>query len=326
MTCHEARDLFSAVVDDALAARERAEVDAHLTGCADCRRELDRFRQTVTLVQALPAERAPADFVDRVVTRAELASRARPASAAPRASWPSRLARGLFVPWTTKLPLEAAALLVVAGLAIWIFQRMPEQRQSARLTPELPRVETPARIETPPRVETPAPAEAPPSGERSAPSENAPTATAVTPALPDNAPNEKKETQQGLADARARASEMSPPRAEQESREGARAESPPAAGAVARALRVPGSPDVFGRLTVDNPSGGVTALTEMVGRFGGRVGASRYDGDAHLVEFTIPRDRYPDFAREVAGLGRWQAEADAASLPETVRVRIRLTR
>ena len=54
--------------------------------------------------------------------------------------------------------------------------------------------------------------------------------------------------------------------------------------------------------------------------------ASRADGDAHLVDLTVPRERYPDLAIEVARLGRWQAEANAAGLPETVRVRIRLTR
>ena len=43
MTCHEARELFSAFVDDELDPRERSALDAHLVGCADCRRELDRF-------------------------------------------------------------------------------------------------------------------------------------------------------------------------------------------------------------------------------------------------------------------------------------------
>ncbi len=81
MTCHEARELFSAFVDDEMDARARSALDAHLVGCVDCRRELDRFSRTVSLVQALPPERAPAGFVDRVVTRA------RPAP------WPVRLMR-----------------------------------------------------------------------------------------------------------------------------------------------------------------------------------------------------------------------------------------
>jgi hypothetical protein len=342
VTCHEARELFSAFVDDELDVRERSALDAHLVGCVDCRRELDRFRRTVSLVQALPPERAPAGFVDRVVTRA------RPAP------WPVRLMRDLFVPWT-KLPLEAAAILLVGGLAVWVYQQTPEQQQSVRLEQAPPKAEAPAPVEAPARVEPPTAVEEP--GRASAPVESftrgadAP-ATPATPAAPAAPPapapatpapsgNEKKETQQAVADARARGAESQPPRVFQESREaapspenrGARdalekraAESAPAARSAARALSGPGPADVSGRLTVDDPSSGATALAEITRRVGGSVTASRADGDAHLVDLTVPRERYPDLAIEVARLGRWQAEANAAGLPETVRVRIRLTR
>ena len=348
MTCHEARELFSGFVDDEMDARERSALDTHLVGCVDCRRELDRFRRTVSLVQALPPERAPAGFVDRVVTRA------RPAP------WPVRLVRGLFVPWT-KLPLEAAAILLVGGLAVWVYQQTPGQQQSVRLEQAPPRAEAPAPVEAPAqvespagvadprreealsRVETPLRADAPARTERSAPPASAPATPAApgappapapaTPAPSERARNEKKDTQQAVADARARGAESQPPRAFQESREVARdalekraVESAPAARSAARALSAPGPADVSGRLTVDDPSSGATALAEITRRVGGSVTASRADGDAHLVDLTVPRDRYPDLAIEVARLGRWQAEANAAGLPETVRVRIRLTR
>ena len=340
MTCHEARELFSGFVDDEMDARERSALDTHLVGCVDCRRELDRFRRTVSLVQALPPERAPAGFVDRVVTRA------RPAP------WPVRLVRGLFVPWT-KLPLEAAAILLVGGLAVWVYQQTPEQQQSVRLEQAPPSAEAPAPVEAPARVETPTgveePARAPAPVESFTRRADAP-ATPATPAVPaapaappapapatpapsERSRNEKKETQQAVADARARGAESQPPRAFQESREVARdalekraVESAPAARSAARALSAPGPADVSGRLTVDDPSSGATALAEIARRVGGSVTASRADGDAHLVDLTVPRERYPDLAIEVARLGRWQAEANAAGLPETVRVRIRLTR
>ena len=340
MTCHEARELFSGFVDDEMDARERSALDTHLVGCVDCRRELDRFRRTVSLVQALPPERAPAGFVDRVVTRA------RPAP------WPVRLVRGLFVPWT-KLPLEAAAILLVGGLAVWVYQQTPGQQQSVRLEQAPPSAEAPAPVEAPARVETPTgveePARAPAPVESFTRRADAP-ATPATPAVPaapaappapapatpapsERSRNEKKETQQAVADARARGAESQPPRAFQESREVARdalekraVESAPAARSAARALSAPGPADVSGRLTVDDPSSGATALAEIARRVGGSVTASRADGDAHLVDLTVPRERYPDLAIEVARLGRWQAEANAAGLPETVRVRIRLTR
>ena len=335
MTCHETRELFSALVDDALEDRERSAVDAHLTGCVDCRRELDRFRRTVALVQALPGERAPAGFVDRVV-----------ASAQP-ASWPTRLLRGLFVPWTMKLPLEAVAIVLVGGLAVWVFQRTPEQQQAVQFEPGPPRAEAPAE------VQGVAPRESAPMATEPAPT--APTPTAPTPAVPTPAPatapaekarGEQKETQdvQSYVDVRARRSEVQPQRAVPEPREEpAResqvtrntsetraAQSPPAATSAARVPSALRPPDVSGRLVMDDPAGGATTLVNLVRRFGGSMATSRADGDTLLVELSVPGDRYPDFAREVARLGRWQAEADATAtalaLPETVRVRIRLTR
>jgi len=124
MICPDARDLFSAHADAALSAAEQAELQAHLATCAECQREWARFEQTVALLRAIEPAHAPAGFVDRVV-----AARPRP--------WYARLARGLFVPWPVKLPLEAAAVVLVAGLAIMIVQRSPELQQASRL-PEAP--------------------------------------------------------------------------------------------------------------------------------------------------------------------------------------------
>lgn len=126
MSCHDARELFSALADDALTSGERAGLDAHLATCGECRRELDRFQRTLALVQGMPAPRAPAGFVDRVL------------EAARPTPWPVRLARGLFVPWTRKLPLEAAAVVMIAGLAAIVFERTPELQQAARLEEAAP--------------------------------------------------------------------------------------------------------------------------------------------------------------------------------------------
>ena len=120
MNCHDAREEFSDWVDEALTAEERARVDAHLAQCADCRKELERFRETVALLRRVERPRAPAGFVDRVL------------EAARPAPWRRRLLRRLFLPLSVKLPAEAAALLLVAGLAVYVFQRTPELQQAAR--------------------------------------------------------------------------------------------------------------------------------------------------------------------------------------------------
>jgi Putative zinc-finger len=115
VTCHDVREWFSARVDEALSADERARLDAHLATCAECEREWARFERTIGLLRAVEPARAPAGFVDRV-----LAARPRP--------WYRRLARGLLVPWPVKLPLEIATIVLVGGLAIMLLQRSPELR------------------------------------------------------------------------------------------------------------------------------------------------------------------------------------------------------
>jgi Putative zinc-finger len=132
MTCHDARELFSAMLDEALTPAERAPLDAHLAACAECVRELDRFRRAVALVQALPPEHAPPGFVDRVTA----AARPEP--------WTARLRRELLVPWKMKLPLEAAALLLVGGLAVLVFRGTEEQQRAAQLADQRPYLERPA--------------------------------------------------------------------------------------------------------------------------------------------------------------------------------------
>jgi len=122
MTCPDARELFSDWADDALTAEERARVDAHLAQCGECRKELERFTATVTLLHRMERPRAPAGFVDRVLGRTQ------------RVPWHRRLFQRLFLPLAVKLPAEAVALLLVAGLAVYVFQRTPELQQAARET------------------------------------------------------------------------------------------------------------------------------------------------------------------------------------------------
>ena len=146
MTCQDTRDLFSARADDALSPAEQALLQAHLATCAECEREWVRFERTVALVQAIEPAHAPAGFVDRV-----MGARARP--------WYARLARGLFVPWPVKLPVEAAAIVLVAGLAVMIFQRSPELQQAS--VPPEPRSESaPMLVRESPAVATAPPAKA----------------------------------------------------------------------------------------------------------------------------------------------------------------------
>jgi anti-sigma factor RsiW len=136
MTCHDAREQLSALLDDALTAPERSAVDSHLATCAECRRELERLRGTVALLGRLGPAHAPAGFVDRVMAEAGRPSRLR------------RLLDALFRPLRAKLPLEAAAVVLVGISALYVYQRTPEVHQLAR--PATPAPAPPVGAPAPP--------------------------------------------------------------------------------------------------------------------------------------------------------------------------------
>jgi Putative zinc-finger len=137
MTCHDAREQLSALIDEALGAEERGAVEGHLATCAECRRELERLRDTVALLCAVEPARAPAGFVDRVL------------EAARPAPWPRRLVRALLLPWPVKLPVEAAAIVLVAVGVAYVFRATPELKQASRYESVQP-VTTPSDQAAPP--------------------------------------------------------------------------------------------------------------------------------------------------------------------------------
>jgi hypothetical protein len=142
MTCPEVRELLSALLDGAVSVAERQAIEAHLPACAECRRELAELRETVALLKRLPPVHAPAGFVDRVVETAY------------RPSWPHRVADALFRPLRVKLPLEAAAVVLVGISAVYVYQHAPEVQQVARQETR----------ESPPATSPPAAPPAPSSG------------------------------------------------------------------------------------------------------------------------------------------------------------------
>ncbi|HSE95451.1 MAG TPA: anti-sigma factor, partial [Methylomirabilota bacterium] len=152
MSCDDVQADLSALLDEALGPAERARVEAHIMDCSDCRRELDRLRQTVALLRGLEPVRAPAGFVERVLAAA---------GPAPGVAWPARLGRWLFQPLRVKLPLEAAAVLLVAVTALYVWERTPEVRQAARQ--DGPAAPAPSTILPAPAAPASRPASTPPA-------------------------------------------------------------------------------------------------------------------------------------------------------------------
>lgn len=308
MSCADARELFTPLVDGALTEDERARLDAHLATCADCRGELERWQRTIALIRSAASHRAPAGFADRVL------------AAARPAPWPRRLARRLFVPVPVKVPLEAAALVIVALTAVLVYQRTPEQRREtargvpAAQAPAPPVSSTPpgppASSTAPVPPATSADRATPPPGPATAPALRAPReapdrSTAATPPREPAAPAERRDAQEA---------------------ETSGAESPTAPRVATRsAAPAQASPALAARLAVASRDDAERALAPLVARLGGGAVALRDDGATRVAEFALPVAAWPELARELGRLGAFEAAETPPAGAATVRVVLRIT-
>jgi Putative zinc-finger len=353
MTCHEARELFSGLVDDALGADERRALDVHLATCADCGRELQRFRSTVALLRSVEPARAPAGFVDRVL------------DAARPAPWPRRLLRALVLPWPLKLPVEAAAIVLVAVGVVYVFRVTPQLEQATRLESTYKTDTTTSQTETattgsrdvasepaaPPAPQeadrafekAPAPKDRLGENETAAPARARNQAEPPAAGLRDTARNvdrQKRPSTPPPTEPPVPGKLSAPPgRAERDrgvAQESKRVPASPAPEARADAQRAPQSarsstalsvtpPDVSGRLAVADQTAALRGLAYLVDRLGA-VENGRVTGDVGpIIEITVPREAYAEFMRELTRLGRWELTREAASLPAQVRVVLHIT-
>ena len=160
MTCHEARDAFSDLLDEGLPPAARDAVRGHLQSCPACQAEWSAFQRAVQAVSDLGGAEPSPGFAARV----------RQALDAP--PWWERAARWIFLPLKVKVPLQAAALLVLGLVGLLLYERSPDLRR--RTEPLATRPPAAAREAPPPpapqetRAYTPPP-EAARVGERGAP-------------------------------------------------------------------------------------------------------------------------------------------------------------
>ena len=358
MTCHDAREQLSALLDDPFAASEREAVEAHLATCSECRRELARLRGTVTLLGRLPPVHAPAGFVDRVMAESF------------RSSWRHRLLQAVFLPLRVKLPLEAAALVLVGVSALYVYQHTPEIQQ---LTPQVPGESSPAPHLAPGTRPT-FPASGPPvsaTAGRPGPSKDreldtkrrpaarerareesrqaSPTApppvTSVQPELAaqgsafQEAPAAKVETRSKAMEGAAQAT--GPPLARDAV--GGRPEVAPApvgpgptetetvdvvAGAKSgSAARLMPAVDASGRLAVAAREPAEVAIDALLRRLDAMRVARPLEGEQRrvVIDVLVPGARYAELVEGLGRIGRWVTDHEPRALPAEMRVEVAVT-
>jgi Putative zinc-finger len=289
VSCQQARELFSAWVDGEAMPAERASVEEHLRACTDCRRELDRFRHTLALLRAVEPVRAPAGFAGRVLARA------RPA---PR----PRLLERVFRPLGAKLPLHAAAIVMVGVLVAYVVRETPDRRRAG--PGEAFRAAAPGGVRSGERVT----GGAGPVLPQATPAPTRPPAARVARAT--SAPSEPTRRTEPAVPAARRADDVMAKSA--------------AAPAAPRSMTAePAAAVLPGILTVRDRADARRALAELVARLGGAELSEHSDDEAVVVEVVVPAAAYAEFVRGLGRIGTWAATREPAGAPVRVRVTLK---
>lgn len=284
MNCQEARELFSAKVDDLATREQRSALDGHLQGCADCAREWERFRQTVSLLHSVTEARAPAGFARRVVE----AARPEP--------WHRRLLRGIFLPLHVKLPLEAAALVLVSTLVIVLYRQTAEFQRAVE--GPVPAVTAPA-AESPPKV-----------AEYGARREPEAAMERDQPATKEEALPAERPSVGGQRDVSREARKSAAPAPESKG-----------------AARAQGPFHMVGLLRPTNREALDSQLGDLVKRVGGiLVRAADRVEPGSIVEVVVPRDAYPRLLAGLRQIGDFTVETRAQTFPDQIRIGLRIAR
>lgn len=128
MTCTQAEELLSGLLDERLEPLEHAAILRHLLGCERCRATLTALRANAEALGELREVAVPAGFVRAVEARL------------PQPARRSIVAR-LFIPWQVKVPIQAAALVLLAVGSVLLFRSSPEMGRAVR---EAERFQAPA--------------------------------------------------------------------------------------------------------------------------------------------------------------------------------------
>ncbi len=335
MNCDEAREWFPALLDGQIRLTEGVLVGAHTSRCPECQQFLEQLQRSKTPRRG--------GWLHVSVSRVSEPSEPAGAQALPDLSphIPHRL-----LPVTVfRLSLIAVSLTLVTALGVHFAGRTPEPE------PEVPQAEAPPTLAAeppptaPPAVQpkvsptpsptaqpkaspaplagarakepSPAPLALPPRPERPAPATGAssPKADVLTDAaVPKSLPaadvaSTSKPSQKGAAPSQSPAS-APPPQQREPAPEPASPATDPSA-------------DVVMQLAVRDRTTAMRDLGSLLARLGGTA-QSRDQGATILV--VVPEAQYSEFTHSLARIGTWQLEAERSSLPDPVRVTVRMVR
>jgi len=162
MECKEVREKLSAYIEGIVPAPEKPLMEEHLQTCPGCKESLADLKRTIEYVQAIPEVEPPSWLTQKVMARvraeAETEAEARkgiweklfhrapawqteralptisakPGPALREKTFRKRIWDKLFYPIPIKLPLEAAGVIAIAVVIIYVFREIQPQMQVSK--------------------------------------------------------------------------------------------------------------------------------------------------------------------------------------------------
>jgi Putative zinc-finger/Predicted integral membrane protein (DUF2275) len=117
MNCAEVQKYLSDFLDKTLDDERDREIEDHLAACSLCSEEFAGIAECQKLVSGLPQVELPVGFTHQVMARVR------------EAAQPPSLWERLFWPFGIKIPLQATAVVLIALLAAYIYQKQPLQHE-----------------------------------------------------------------------------------------------------------------------------------------------------------------------------------------------------
>jgi hypothetical protein len=118
MDCEKVRDRFSSLWEKELAPFDEKEIKEHLSLCPECQREYEQFEKTMRWLHSVGEVEVPDEFLPGLYKKMEERKRIRPTEAYGK--------RWFNFPISLKLPIQAAAMVTVVFLVLYLTKMMPK--------------------------------------------------------------------------------------------------------------------------------------------------------------------------------------------------------
>jgi hypothetical protein len=116
MKCHSIGEKLSAYIENHLSSEERVQIEEHLGTCRHCRASLEDLKKTMEFTREIEEVEPPPWLTQKVMNKIREERQKK------------GILQRLFSPLHIKVPLEAAAMIAIVVVAVYVYKNLQPQR------------------------------------------------------------------------------------------------------------------------------------------------------------------------------------------------------